>query len=246
MSNSILDAFGQKTYDESKPMARTFIANVFSYMCCGLVISGIISYVLSKNPDTVFSIFYTLKANGGIGISPLGYVMMFAPLGVSLLMQMAFHRLSFPLILGLFLLYAVLIGVSLSTIFLIFTTGSIVSMFFLSAGIFGVMALAGYFTSIDLSKFGSIMYMILGGIIIASIFNVFMESEKMDWIISLVGVVVFPALVAVKLQEIKYMSQNTEYGSESTSKLAVIAGLQLYILFINIFITLLRLFGERK
>ncbi|HYG51313.1 MAG TPA: Bax inhibitor-1/YccA family protein, partial [Flavobacteriales bacterium] len=157
-----------------------------------------------------------------------------------------YHRLHFGVIVGLFLLYAVLIGLSLSSIFIVYQIGSIVSVFFLSAGIFGVMALAGYFTNIDLSKFGTVMIMIAMGLVAASIMNLFMQSDKMSWIISLIGVIVFPALVAVKLQEIKYMSQNTEYGSEPANKLAVIAGLQLYILFINIFISLLRLMGDRR
>jgi FtsH-binding integral membrane protein len=243
MSNSILDAFGQKTYDESKPMARTFIANVFSYMFAGLAISGVIAWLVGRDLETFANIFIN---STGTGISPLGYVIFFSPLIVSLVMQMAYHRLSFGVILGLFLLYAVLIGLSLSSIFIVYQIGSIVSVFFLSAGIFGVMALAGYFTSIDLTKFGTVMIMIAMGIVAASIMNMFMQSDKMSWIISLVGVVVFPALVAVKLQEIKYMSQNTEYGSEPANKLAVIMGLQLYILFINIFISLLRLMGDRR
>ncbi|HLP14487.1 MAG TPA: Bax inhibitor-1/YccA family protein [Flavobacteriales bacterium] len=246
MSNSILDAFGQKTYDESKPMARTFIANVFAYMFAGLAISGVIAFAMSRNPIMVLELFYTLKSNGTLGISPVGYIMIFAPLIISLVMQLAYHKLPFAVILGLFLIYAVLIGMSLSTIFLAYTASSIYMVFFLSAGIFGVMALAGYFTSIDLSRFGTIMMFMAMGIVAASLMNVFMQSEKMDWMISLIGVIVFPALVAVKLQEIKYMSQNTEYGSEPASKLAVIMGLQLYILFINIFIMLLRLMGDRR
>lgn len=246
MSNSILDVFGQgKTYDESKPMARTFIANVFAYMFCGMVISGVISYVMSRDPQRIFDLFY--KVDGmNVSISPFGYIMMFAPLAVSLVMQMAFHRLNFFVILGLFLLYSVLIGLSLSTIFLVYTESSIFSMFMLTAGIFGTMALAGYFTKVDLSKFGTIMMFMAGGIFIACMVNMFMQSPAMSWYISLAGVIIFPALVAVKLQEIKYMSQNQEYGSEPANKLAVIMGLQLYILFINIFISLLRLFGSRE
>ena len=245
MGNSILDAFGQKTYDETKPMAKTFVANVFAYMFCALAISGVIAFVLGRNENVLINMFYRETASG-VGISPLGYIIMFAPVGISLAMQLAYHRLSFPIILGLFLLYAVLIGMSLGSIFLVFKIGSIVSIFFISAAIFGIMALAGYYTSIDLTKFGTIMYMAAGGLFLAAMFNVFMGSNGMGWAISLIGAIIFPALVAVKLQEIKYMSQNTEYGSEPANKLAVIAGLTLYILFINIFISLLRLFGERR
>jgi len=171
---------------------------------------------------------------------------MFAALAVSLVMQMAYHRLSMGVILGLFILYAVLIGMSLCFIFLVYTGASILTTFMISAGMFAAMAVLGYTTKMDLTKFGSIMYMLFIGIFIASMVNIFMKSDGMDWIISIIGVVVFTGLTAVKLQEIKYMSQNTEYGSESASKLAIIAGLQLYILFINLFITLLRFFGDRN
>lgn len=242
MSNSILDAFGQKTYDESKPMARTFVANVFAYMFAGLLISGIVSWVFANTPSLWIKL---INIESG-GLSPLGWIVMFAPLAVSLVMQMAYHRLSMGVILGLFILYAVLIGMSLCFIFLVYTGASILTTFLISAGMFAAMAILGYTTKMDLTKFGSIMYMLFIGIFIASMVNIFMKSDGMDWIISIIGVVVFTGLTAVKLQEIKYMSQNTEYGSESASKLAIIAGLQLYILFINLFITLLRFFGDRN
>jgi FtsH-binding integral membrane protein len=179
-------------------------------------------------------------------ISPVGYIIMFAPLAVSLVMQMAYHRLPVWALVSLFLAYAVLIGLSLSSIFIVFKIGSIIGIFFITAGLYGAMAVLGYTTKMDLSKFGSIMYMLFIGIFIASLVNIFMKSEGLDWIISIIGVVVFTGLTAVKLQEIRYMSQNVEYGSEPASKLAIIAGLQLYILFINLFITLLRLFGQRN
>lgn len=246
MSNSILDAFGQRTYDESKPMARTFVANVFAYMFAGLAISGIIAWAVGRNVDTFMSIFMKYGADGMPAISPVGYIIMFAPLAVSLVMQMAYHRLPVWALVSLFLAYAVLIGLSLSSIFIVFKIGSIIGIFFITAGLYGAMAVLGYTTKMDLSKFGSIMYMLFIGIFIASLVNIFMKSEGLDWIISIIGVVVFTGLTAVKLQEIRYMSQNVEYGSEPASKLAIIAGLQLYILFINLFITLLRLFGQRN
>ena len=241
MSNSILDAFGQKSYDESKPMARTFVANVFAYMFAALAISGVVAWAVGQNVDTFMNIFYS---NGKI--SPMGWIIMFAPLAVSLVMQMAYHKLSLFVLIGLFLAYAVLIGLSLSSIFIVFKLGSIIGIFFVTAGVYAAMAILGYTTKMDLSKFGSILYMLFIGIFLASIFNIFMQSSGLDKIISYISVIVFTGLTAVKLQEIRYMSQNVEYGSEPASKLAVIAGLQLYILFINLFITLLRLFGQRN
>lgn len=242
MSNSILDAFGQKTYDESKPMARTFVANVFAYMFAGLAISGIVAYVFGNSPHLWLKLI-NLETGGPSG---LGWIIMLAPLAVSLVMQMAFHRLSLAVILGLFILYAVLIGMSLCFIFVVYTKGSILTTFLISAGMFGAMAILGYTTKMDLSKLGSVLYMLFIGIFIASMVNIFMKSDGLGWMISIIGVIVFTGLTAVKLQEIRYMSQNVEYGSEPASKLAVIAGLQLYILFINLFITLLRFFGQRN
>lgn len=242
MANSILDAFGQRTYDETKPMAKTFVANVFAYMFAGLAISGVISYVFANTP----SLWIKLVNLESGGLSALGWVVMFAPLAVSMVMQMAYHRMPLWAIIGLFILYAVLIGMSLCFIFLVYTGASILTTFLITAGMYGAMAVLGYTTKMDLTKFGSIMYMLFIGIFIASMVNIFMKSEGLDWIISIIGVVVFTGLTAVKLQEVKYMSQNVEYGSEPASKLAVIAGLQLYILFINLFITLLRFFGERE
>lgn len=242
MSNSILDAFGQKSYDESRPMARTFVANVFAYMFAGLAISGVVSYVFANTPSLWIKLFNMETGS----LSGLGWIVMLAPLAVSLVMQMAYHRLSTGVILGLFILYAVLIGMSLCFIFLVYTGASILTTFLITAALYAAMAVLGYTTKMDLTKFGSIMYMLFIGIFIASMVNIFMQSSGLDWIISIIGVVVFTGLTAVKLQEIKFMSQNVEYGSEPASKLAIIAGLQLYILFINLFITLLRFFGDRE
>lgn len=243
MSNqSILDAFKTKSYDESNPMAKTFLANVFAYMFAGLAISGVVSWVVANSPSLLIKLYNI----DGTGFSPLGYIIMFAPLAIALVMQMAYQRLSFPVIFGLFLLYAVLIGASLSFIFIAFTTASILTTFLITAGTYGAMAVLGYTTKMDLSKFGSIMYMLFIGIFIASMVNIFMQSSGLDWAISFIGIFVFTGLTAVKMQEIKYMSQTADYGDASTSKLAVIAGLQLYILFINLFLTLLRFFGDRR
>lgn len=243
MSNqSILDAFKSKSYDESNPMARTFVANVFAYMFAGLAISGVVSWVFANSPALWIKLI-NLQTGG---LSALGYIIMFAPLAVALVMQMAYHKLPLPVLIGLFLLYAVLIGASLCFIFLVYTSASILTTFLITAGTFGAMAALGYFTKMDLSKFGSIMYMLFIGIFIASMVNIFMQSSGLDWAISFIGIFVFTGLTAVKMQEIKFMSQNADYGNESTSKLAVIAGLQLYILFINLFITLLRFFGDRR
>ncbi|MFI5204654.1 MAG: Bax inhibitor-1/YccA family protein, partial [Flavobacteriales bacterium] len=199
---NILDAFKSKSYDETNPMARTFIANIFAYMFAGLAISGVVSWVFANSPNLWMKLINPLTGD----LSGLGYVVMFAPLIIALAMQMAYHRLSFPVLVGMFLLYAVLIGASLCFIFLIYTTSSLVSVFAITAGMFGGMAVLGYFTKIDLTKFGGIMMMLFWGMFIASMVNFFfIESSKMDWIISFIGIFVFTGLTAFKMQQFKYM-----------------------------------------
>jgi FtsH-binding integral membrane protein len=236
MSYNTLDSMQGEIVAKS----RALIANVFSYMFAALAISGVVAWLFGHNLNLVLLLI------SETGFTPLGYIVLFAPVGLALLMQMAYNRLSIVVLLALYILYSVLIGASLGFIFLVYELGSIASVFAITAGTYGAMALLGYFTKTDLTKLGSILYMVFIGIFIASIVNIFMQSEKLDWIISIIGVFVFTGLTAYKMQEIKNWSQMAEYQGESTSKLALIFGLQMYILFINLFLTLLRLFGERK
>jgi FtsH-binding integral membrane protein len=146
---------------------------------------------------------------------------------------------------GLFILYSVLMGLSLSTIFIVYTEASIASTFFVAAGAFAAMAILGYTTSTDLTKFGSLLYMAFIGIFIAGIVNFFMHSETMSYIISAVGVFVFTGLTAYYMQQLKGVSQDETLSGLDRNKLSLIGGLQLYILFVNLFLSLLRLFGSR-
>jgi FtsH-binding integral membrane protein len=135
---------------------------------------------------------------------------------------------------------------SLSFIFLAYTSGSIFSTFIAASAMFGVMSVVGYTTKTDLTKFGSIMMMGLVGIIIASLINMFMQSSGMDYIISFVGVLVFTGLTAYDVQKMKNIGAGIELGTATTSKLVIMGALNLYLDFINLFIMLLRLFGDRK
>jgi FtsH-binding integral membrane protein len=145
----------------------------------------------------------------------------------------------------LFIAYSALMGVSLSVIFLQFSIPTLASTFFVTAGAFGAMAILGYTTKTDLTKMGSILYMAFIGIFIASIVNAFMDSEMMDFAISIIGVFVFTGLTAYHMQKLKEISQNTEIDSINRQKISLIGGLTLYILFVNLFLTLLRLVGGR-
>jgi FtsH-binding integral membrane protein len=176
----------------------------------------------------------------------LGYIVMFAPLIFVLVMSFSFNKLSSFALLALFVAYSAVMGISLSFIFLAYTAGSITSTFFITAGTFSAMAILGYTTKQDLTKFGYILIMGLIGIIIAMVVNMFLNSEIMDYIISCIGVLIFTGLTAYDVQKLKRIGSGAEYGTESTNKLAIMGALNLYLDFVNLFLFLLRLFGDRR
>ena len=224
----------------SSDVARDFIRSVYTYMFAALSISGIIAYTIGTNPELMQRLFASET-----GVSPLFYVVMFSPIIIVFAMSMGLERMSMRTILLLFIVYSVLMGMSLSVIFMAYTLGSIALTFFAASGAFGIMAVLGYTTKTDLTKFGSLLYMALGGIIIASIINMFMQSDGMDKMITYIGVFVFTGLVAYKMQMLKELAHNAQMDAEQRNKLALFGGLSLYITFINLFLTLLRLFGSR-
>jgi uncharacterized protein len=224
----------------SKEMTREFFRSVYGYMFSALAISGIIAY-LAGTPE--FFVKYFMTAEGGI--SPLFYVVAFAPVGLGLLIQMAYQRLSLGFLLALFMVYSALMGLSLGVIFLVYSGAAIASTFFVTAGAFAGMAILGYTTKVDLTKFGSLMYMLFIGIFIAGIVNIFMKSDTMGFIIAVIGVFVFTGLTAYYMQQLKTVAQDENLSGIDRSKLSLIGGLQLYILFVNLFLSLLRLLGSR-
>jgi FtsH-binding integral membrane protein len=208
-------------------------------MFAALGISGAIAY-LCGTPEFVMKYFIT---NGGI--SGLFYLVVFAPVGLGLLIQMAYNRLSLPVLLLLFGAYSALMGLSLSTIFLVYDIASIYTTFLVTAGAFAGMAILGYTTKTDLTKFGSLLYMVFIGMFIATIVNIFMKSDTMDFVVSVLGVFVFTGLTAYQMQQLKHISNDPNLEGVQRNKLALIGGLMLYILFINLFLSLLRLLGNR-
>lgn len=169
--------------------------------------------------------------------------LLIAEVGLVIAITGAIRRLSSAAATGLFYLFAALNGVSLAPIFMIYTSHSISVTFFVTAGTFAAMSIYGYFTSNDLSKMGSILFMALIGLIIASVVNLFLHSETMMWIITYAGVLIFVGLTAWDTQQIKNMA--IQMDSASTGKLATIGALNLYLDFINLFLYLLRIFGNR-
>lgn len=225
----------------SKEITREFFKNVYGYMFAALAISGIIAY-WAGTPEFFQQYFITSQNT----ISPLFYVVAFAPVGLGLLIQMAYRRLSLAVLMTLFLVYSALMGMSLGSVFLVYSGQAIATTFFVSAGAFAGMAILGYTTKTDLTKFGSLLYMVFIGIFIAGIINIFLQSDMMSFVISCIGVFVFTGLTAYYMQQLKGVAQDTSLSGLDRNKLALIGGLQLYILFVNLFLSLLRILGSRE
>ena len=229
--NSILDSNSGYT----KEVSRDFFKNVYGYMFGALLITGLIA---SYGSDGYFLKFCITEAGT---LSPLYYVLMFAPIGVALLIQMAYARLSYSVLILCFILYSVLMGMSMSTIFLVYTGTQIASTFFITAGAFGAMAIIGYTTKTDLTKMGSLLYMVFIGMFIASIVNMFIGWDGLQFIISILGVFVFTGLTAYYMQKLKGVATNQQLSNLERNKLSLVGGLMLYIMFINLFMSLLSL-----
>jgi hypothetical protein len=241
--SEIIDNYNFDTA-EKQAAARQFFTRVYAFMFFALLVSGLVAYRYG-NIEFITKYFVNIKADGTPSLSMLYYVVLFAPIGVALLMQSMANRLSFSMLFGLFALYSILLGLSLSFIFIVYSMQSIAIVFAVSAGTFGVMAVMGYVTQVDLTKFGSILMMGFWGIFIASMVNVFVGWESLNFIISIVGVVVFTGLTAYHMQQLKRFAHDTSLDESSKNKMALLGGFTLYILFVNLFLSLLQLFGSR-
>lgn len=233
--------FENSQVQNSSESVKTFFRSVYTYMFAALGISGLIAFRVGNDPDLFIS--YFISATGGF--NPLFYVVMFAPIGLTFVIQWGYDKLSMLSLTLLFVLYSGLMGLMLSSIFLVYDIQSIANTFFVTAGAFGGMAILGYTTNTDLSKFGSLLYMVFIGMFIASIVNIFIGSDSMGFIIACLGVFVFTGLTAYHMQELKKLAQNAQLNDEQKNKMALIGGLTLYILFINLFLSLLRIMGGR-
>ena len=236
---------GNSVFVQENSVSKKFFASVFLWMFVALLVSSVSAFILANSPG-ILSYLVAEK-----GFTVLGYIAIFAPLGLVMLMGAAMHRLSFPALVGVFLLYSLLTGVMLGFILLIYTSTSIAICFVAAAIIFAVMAIMGYTTDVDLSKFGPILMAGVIGLVVVSLINFFIGSETLNYILGFVGVAIFTALTAYKVQEIKRIGEGLDQsGNEialaDSKKLAIMGALSLYITFINLFLSLLRLFGGRR
>ena len=210
---------------------------VYVWMTLALVITGVTAYGVANSPALLTAIFSSRALMWGLIIGELALVFVISGM---------INRLSLTTATLLFVLYSVLNGATLSVIFVVFSTSAIAKTFFITAGMFGAMSLYGYTTKQDLSSIGKILFMALIGIIIATIVNVFMKSSMVDTVISYIGVVVFTGLTAWDTQKIKNALATAEGMDEGVQKIALIGALNLYLDFINLFLYLLRIFGDRR
>jgi len=227
--------------DRTIPVAKTFLSGVFMWMFLALGITASVAYLFATTP-ALMSILYTDEGS----MSIMGWIVMLAPLGLVFWLAAGMQRMAASTMVLVFVIYSILMGASLSFIFLAFTGASIAKTFVITSAMFGFMGFVGYTTKTDLSKFGSIMIMGLFGIIIASVVNMFMRSGTLDYIISFIGVLVFTGLTAYDVQKLKRIGAGISGENETSRKLTIMGALTLYLDFINLFLFLLRLFGNRR
>ena len=210
---------------------------VYVWMTLALVITGFTAYGVATSPGIQQLVFGNSIVMWGLIIAEFALV-----IGVSA----AINKLSLTTATLMFILYSVINGALLSSIFLIYTASSIATVFFITAGTFGAMALVGYTTKTDLTSMGKILFMALIGLVIATLVNLFVKSSGFTLILSYVGVLIFVVLTAYDSQKIKQMMLQAPDAGESAQKLALLGALTLYLDFINLFIYLLRIFGKRE
>ena len=231
---------------------RAYMLKVYNYMASGVFLTGIISLLLFQlSGGSAIQLGYNGIVSGTTPIgnlifnSGLKWIIALSPLAIVIYMSFGIRNMSAARAQGAFWIFASLMGASLASIFVIYTGASIARVFFITAGTFGAMSIYGYTTNRDLTKLGSFLMMGLIGIIIASIVNIFMKSTMMYFIISIIGVLIFVGLTAYDTQKIKNMYLVSDSG-EIMGKKAVMGALTLYLDFINLFLMLLRLFGQRR
>lgn len=230
-------------YDKGQTLAQSSVfavlmRNVYTWMTCGLAMTALTAMIVGRNENWV----YTLATSG------MYWGLLIAEVVLVLFLSARIHKLSFATAGLMFAAYAILNGATMSIIMLAYTAESIAQAFFVTAGTFGGMSLVGFFIKKDLSAMGRTLMMALIGLIIATVVNIFWQNSMMASILNYAGVIIFVALTAYDTQKIKVMLQQAQYAgiSDQTNKLALMGSLTLYLDFINLFLYILRLFGNRK
>lgn len=221
----------------SSTVASGFFARVYGWMTVGLALTALVS-MLTLSSDSLLQMIFTNRM--------LFYGLILGELGLVIALSAAINRISATVATLMFLGYSALNGVTFAAIFLIYTQSSIASAFFVASGTFAAMSIYGYVTKRDLTGWGSFFFMGLIGIIIASVVNIFLQSEMIYWVTSYIGVFVFVGLTAYDTQKIKMIGQQGFADNEQRRKAAILGALRLYLDFINLFLMLLRVMGNRR
>ena len=227
---------------------RAYMLRVYNYMAAAVALTGVVAWMTfnaAVTTDAAGKIVSLTAFGQAIFSGPMVIVLLLATLGLVFFISFRIQRLQFATALALFMIYSALLGVMLSSIFLTYTGASITRVFFISAASFGALSLYGYTTQRDLSAMGSFLIMGLFGIIIASLVNIFLKSSGLDWAISVIGVGVFAGLTAYDTQRIKEMYDSMD-DNGTLGRKAIMGALSLYLDFINLFMMLLRLVGDRR
>lgn len=223
---------------------RSYMLRVYNYMASGVALTGLVALLINTVP-ALNAMFYTATPQGYAQPSMLVWGSMILSVGLVFLVSFRVNHMQASTVQTIFWAYAALNGIWMSTILETYTSVSVVRVFFITAASFAGLSLFGYTTKKDLSGFGSFLIMGLIGILIASVVNIFLGSSMLHWMISVVGVLVFAGLTAYDTQKIKNMYLEAD-GAEIAAKKSVMGALTLYLDFINLFIMLMRLFGERR
>ena len=231
------DSLRTMSIDSVAAEQQRFMVRVYNWMTAGLAITGFMAFYVSNN-ETIKGIIF------GNPFMPI--VLIIVQIGLVFWLASRVMQMSVSQATGVFMLYAGLTGITFSFIFVVYTSASITSTFLVTAGTFGAMSLYGYTTKKDLTSWGSFLFMGLIGIIIASVVNMFMQSTMMHMIITYAGVLIFVGLTAYDTQKIKEMNILGNEGTDEDTKEAVRGALTLYLDFINLFLMLLRLMGDRR
>ena len=233
----------EKSYDNGQTLSQSSVfavlmRNVYIWMTCGLLMTALTAMVIAKNENWTYA----------IATSGLYWGLFIAELALVFFISARIHKLSFTTAGLMFAAYAIINGATLSIISLIYTAESIAQAFFVSAGTFGAMSLTGFFIKKDLSGVGRVLIMALWGLIIATVVNLFLRNSFMASVLNYAGVIIFVGLTAYDTQKIKVMLQQSEANgvNDDTNKLALMGSLALYLDFINLFLYILRIFGNRK
>lgn len=216
---------------------QSFVQRVFNWMFFGLLLTSAVAFFLQTN----ISAIQYFQAHRGLVL-----ILALIELGLVFTLSARVHKMSATTASLLFFTYAALNGVTFSLILFAYTTSSVTSTFAITAGMFGVMAFFGYITRMDLSKIGSILFMLLIGMVLATLVNIFLHNNGLTLVLTYLGVVVFSGLTAYDMQKIKRMGSSDMYYGNKVSNAAILGALALYLDFINLFLVFLRIFGQRE